>query len=43
MTIPGQRQRVAALIAAWMAKPLAPIAPMPSPCEPGFLLRKQGN
>lgn len=43
MTIPGQRARIAALIAAWMAKPLAPITPMPSPCEAGFLRKRQAG
>lgn len=43
MTKPGSRQRIAQLIAQKLAAPVKPLAPLPSPCEPGFLTRKQAG
>jgi hypothetical protein len=41
MIRPGTRQRVAALIASYLAAPVRPIEPMASPCLPGFLTKRQ--
>ena len=38
---PGQRQKIAALIFAHVHAPVKPIAPMESPCLPGFMNKRQ--
>lgn len=43
MIRPGTRQHVAQLIAAHLARPVSTPAPMASPCEPGFMARRQAS
>lgn len=43
MSKPLTRQQLAKLIVERLYAPMQPIPPLPSPCEPGFLMRKQGG
>lgn len=46
MIVPGSRQRVARIIAQHveaLLKPAPQLEPLPSPCEPGFLSRRQAT
>lgn len=45
MTIPGTRQLVARIIAKHVEALMhpQPVVPMPSPCQPGFMSRRQGE
>lgn len=41
MNKPGNRQKLAALIAQHLAAPVKPIEPQVSPCLPGFMTKRQ--